>query len=309
MVSSPIDERAVLRQLGLSGAGFAAPIAGGEGVGFCSDERVAPASVIKILIALAVENSIATGELSGSEVRLLSRKHRTPGPVGLSLMQDDVSMSVRDLVVAMLTISDNAATDELIELVGLAAINGLAARLGLVETEITSTLQDQLDAIARDAGFSDYAALAAHDPDNDGPPSEHQLRAAIGESAGLDPNRWTRTTAAETARLLRMIWSDTAGPSQACAAIRKAMARQLAQQRIASGFDAATEVAAKSGGLLGVVRSEAGVVTLPDGDAFAVAVFTRREAQTPAEPAKIDSTIGVIARNLINRLRQPMADQ
>jgi beta-lactamase class A len=34
-------------------------------------------------------------------------------------MKDEASMSVRDLVIAMLTVSDNAATDELIAAVGL----------------------------------------------------------------------------------------------------------------------------------------------------------------------------------------------
>lgn len=40
---------------------------------------------------------------------------RTPGPIGISLMRDEVSTSVRDLVVAMLTVSDNVATDERLE--------------------------------------------------------------------------------------------------------------------------------------------------------------------------------------------------
>jgi fatty-acyl-CoA synthase len=35
-------------------------------------------------------------------------------------------------------------------------------------------------------------------------------------------------------------------------------------------------VAAKSGGLMGIIRNEAGVVTFPDGAAYAVAVFTRK---------------------------------
>jgi beta-lactamase class A len=73
-------------------------------------------------------------------------------------------MSVRDLVTMMLTISDNVATDELIAVVGLAQINQLTARLGLTSTQITSDLRTMLDAIAREAGFTDHPALAPHDP-------------------------------------------------------------------------------------------------------------------------------------------------
>jgi beta-lactamase class A len=42
-----------------------------------------------------------------------------PGPAGVSLFEDDVTMSARDLVSAMLTISDNVATDALTDLIGL----------------------------------------------------------------------------------------------------------------------------------------------------------------------------------------------
>ena len=299
-----IDERALLNEMGLTGAGFAAPLDGCEEVGFAADELVAPASVMKIQIGLAVQNLIGSGAISGAEVRTLPADDRVPGPVGMSLMRDEVSMSVRDLVVAMLTISDNVATDELIDLVGVAEINGLTERLGLTRTKIVSGLRDQLDAIAKDAGFDSYSALAARDPSGQPPHSEHEIRAAIRASAGLDPRRWTRTTARETVQLLQAIWNDTAGPAIACAAIRHAMAHQLVMQRIASGFDSTVGVAAKSGGLLGVVRNEAGVVTLADGHGFAVAVFTRRADDSHLEPKRIDAAIGTIARSMIERLRR-----
>lgn len=103
-----VDALAVLRELELVGAGFAAPLAGGDGVGFHADDLVTPASVMKIQVALCVKNAIATGAVDGRMRRSLSPAGRTPGPVGLSLMTDEVAMSVRDLVVAMLTISDTS---------------------------------------------------------------------------------------------------------------------------------------------------------------------------------------------------------
>jgi beta-lactamase class A len=82
------------------------------------------------------------------------------------------------------------------------------------------------------------------------------------------------------------------------------MAKQLTRHRIASGFAPPVQVAAKSGALLGVARNEAGVVTFPDGAAYAVAVFTRREATVTTDPALIDAGIGRIARLLVDQLRQ-----
>jgi beta-lactamase class A len=85
---------------------------------------------MKIQVALAVERAIASEVLNGAEARLLVPERRTSGPTGISLMRDQVTMSLRDLAVAMLTIGDDAATDELINVVGLEAINLLAPELG-----------------------------------------------------------------------------------------------------------------------------------------------------------------------------------
>jgi beta-lactamase class A len=214
-----------------------------------------------------------------------------------------VSMSIRDLVVAMLTISDNVATDALIATVGLDEINRTTARLGIARTRITSDMRDMLDAMAADAGFRSYAELVVHDPDVAGPPSLREVTVRLAAGAVLDPSRGNRTTAAETVTLLQAIWTDRAGPAQACAAVRQAMGRQLTRDRIASGFGPDVAVSAKSGGLMGIVRNEAGVVAFPDGSAYAVAVFTRREPCITTEPGDIHAGIGRVARALVDELR------
>ncbi|MFJ1838640.1 serine hydrolase [Streptomyces sp. NPDC088175] len=44
---------------------------------------------------------------------------RTPDPVDISLFEDDAVLSWRDMVMLMLTISDNHATDALLQRVGV----------------------------------------------------------------------------------------------------------------------------------------------------------------------------------------------
>jgi beta-lactamase class A len=293
----------LVSDLGLVGTAYAAPVAGGPGVGFHEDVLVTPASVMKVQVALAVEHLISTGALDGAAPRVVPARRRTPGPTGMSLMRDAVSISVRDLVVAMLTISDNVATDELLAVAGLDEVNRATALLGLTRTRVTSDIHTMLEDVAREVGFQDFDALAAHDPSTDGPPSEDEVARRIAQSAPFDPTCGTRTTASEAVALLQAIWSDRAGTPEACRGVRDAMARQLVRARIASGFDRTVTVAAKSGALLGVVRNEAGVVTFPDGAAFAVAVFTRRPAGNAAEPARIDACIGQVARQLVDVLR------
>ncbi len=263
---------------------------------------------MKIQVALTVENMIAAGTLDGCARLTMGRDGRTPGPVGISLLRDEVSMSVRDLVVQMLTVSDNAATDELLAIVGLDAVNHTTQELGMSRTRVVSNIGGMLDEMAVEVGYSNYRALAAHDPEVAGEQSEDELGLRLAASSTLDPQRGTRTTAEETVALLQSIWTDRAGPAAACAAVRRTMAQQLLKQRIASAFAPPLTVAAKSGGLAGVVRNEAGVVGYPDGSAYAVAVFTREPPRNPSTPAQIDAAIGRVARTLVDQLRAGRGD-
>jgi beta-lactamase class A len=292
----------LFEDLGVGGSAYAAPI-GGTGVGLRETEPVTPASVMKIQVALAAAEDVATGALDGRQQRLLTPQRRTPGSVGISLLRDEVRMSVRDLIWQMLTISDNTATDELITLVGLERINRLTDTLGLTGTRITSDLRTTLDDLAREAGFEDFPALAAYQPTGD-PSAVQRLRQRLHDSAVLDPTRGPHTTAADTVRLLRAIWTDAAASPPACAEVRRAMAAQLTRHRIASGFGPEVTVAAKSGGLMGLVRNEAGVVTFPDGTRYAIAVFTRAAPDATTDPARIDAGIGRIARALTDHLHR-----
>lgn len=302
-----VDARDYLTELGVHGTAYAAPVKGGGGVGFDATELVAPASVMKIQIALTVENLIAEGSLDGLAQRHIPVNGRTPGPTGISLMADEVSMSVRDLVVSMITISDNGATDELLGAVGLDQVNRTTLRLGLSNTRIASDVRSMLDAIARDVGFSDYLSLVAYDSKGPAGPSDEEIVKGIALSPSLDPRLGTRTTALDAVTLLQAIWTDGAGPPEACSTLRRMMDRQLTRSRIASGFQPPVQVAAKSGGLLGVVRNEAGVVTFPGGPAYAVAVFTRRDSHVKVDPAKIDGAIGRVALSLVSQLHSALA--
>src|ERR1700722_3479086 len=186
---------------GLEVFAYAAPIVG-SGVGIREHDLVTPASVMKIQVALAVETLIDKGTIKGTDRRVMSSTPRTPGPVGMSLMRDEVVMSVRDLVVAMLTISDNVATDELIDVAGLNFINDLTQGLGLAQTWLASNLTQMLDDIAGDAGFNNYRSLADHEPERDGPPPWSEIARCIEASRAFDPTRGPQAALHEEEKLL-----------------------------------------------------------------------------------------------------------
>lgn len=136
-------------------------------------------------------------------------------------------------------------------------------------------MRETIDRIGRDAGFQNYTGLA-------------------GFWAG-------RPHPAEAAQVQERVWHDEAMMPAVCAQIRQLMAQQLSRHRIASAFGPEVEVAAKSGGLMGLVRNEIGVVTYPDRRAYAAAVFTR--SVRPGDGREVDAAIGRAARLAVTALR------
>lgn len=264
----------------------------GAEVSVRADQPVVAASVIKVLIGLVAESAFVEGWLDPTRPITLASRRRTPGPVGFSLFEDDVRVSCRDLVVAMMTISDNVAADALLDMVGIDACNRAAADLGLGDTLIVSEFATAIDSIASEAGFHDWAELT-HWSESAPSGAQKEIEALIRRSSPLDPPRATRTTAHDMCRLLRLIWTDKAASAPACARIRAHMAHQLTRNRLASGFGPTARVAAKSGGLLGVVRNEVGVIDLADENRFYAAVFTR--SMPDAVDAHVNAAIGTAA--------------
>jgi beta-lactamase class A len=265
------------------------------------DELVASASVFKVIVALEVFRQAADGRLDPGERVRVPSAGRTGGPTGLSVFADEAELSVRDLALMMLTISDNAATDVLIDRVGLDSLHATLADLGLRQTVIPVLLHELLDWIGQDAGFAGWAdlqrAAATLSAQED-----RRVVGLIARSRALDPLVSIRTTARETATLLRLIWRDEAGPPAACAPVREMMGRQVTRQRLAMGFArSGYQVAAKSGSLMGVIRNEAGVITTPDGRRYAAAVFTRADRPYAGEH-DIDAAIGAAAATAIGYL-------
>ncbi len=291
----------VFEDAGCSGQLCVQTSEGMEEIGFREQARAVAASVIKVLVAVEAERRFADGTLDPLEPVRLSPEQRTPGPTGFSLYTDEVQASARDLLVAMLTISDNVATDALLERTGIDACNATARSLGLSDTVIVSDLRTMIGELAQAAGFASWPELAASLA-NATPAQVSELQSRVQACRALDPECCTRTTPRDMCRLLRAIWSDQATSPEGCARLRGLMGRQLTQNRLATGFDAPVQVSAKSGGLIGVIRNEIGVVEYPDGSWYAAAVFTQASSSSRGDSA-INAAIGQAAARAISLLR------
>jgi beta-lactamase class A len=205
----------------------------GQEVGLAADQQVVAASVFKVLVAVVAEAGCAEGWLDPLHQVTLPPDGRTPGPTGFSLFQDETTATLRDLVVAMLTISDNVATDALLREIGIDRVNATAERLGLASTFIPGNIYRMVNSIAVDAGFDDWAAMQAWEATSPAKDDNASRMRAVLAGEALDPSRTTRTSARDMARLLELIWAETAAPPAACDRVRQIMARQLTRHRLA----------------------------------------------------------------------------
>ena len=269
-------------------------IDGGAEVGEAEDELVVAASTFKVAVALAFFDLAAAGSLDPAERITLPTGARTDGPTGVSILQDDVSLTLRDAAALMLTISDNAATDAVLARIGVDAVHDRLRELGLVDTYLHGGCMQLMDTIANDLGFTGWETLVR----TEGEISTGELLA----SRTFDAARTTRTTAREMTGLLAAIWRDEAGDPRACAEVRRLMGLQVTRDRLAAGFPAEVRVAAKSGSWFRVVRNEIGVAEYEDGRRYALAVFTRT-AEPQARRPDVDRAIGEAARAAVDSLR------
>jgi beta-lactamase class A len=292
--------RAVYKKAGCTGTLHVEPLDGNANVSLGADELAIQASVVKVQIALEAETWFADGRLDPAEPVALPAANKSFGPVGLSLFTDDAVISWRDMVVLMLTISDNYATDMLLRRVGVDAVNATADRLGLTSTVVMSGEQEMLDTIGREAGHASWAGLMAW-YEKASAAETAQADQRIAATWHLDPARGTRTTARDMVRLLKLIWAGEAGSAAACNRVKALMAQQLTRHRIASGFPRSVKVAAKTGGLFGLIRNEVGVISFPDGSKYAAAAFTRSPFGSD-DPA-INRSIGTAAALAVSALR------
>jgi len=141
-------------QAGCDGQLCVQALDGSDEIAVHADRQAVAASVFKVAVALEAETQFADGRLSPHERIILPAASRTPGPTGFSLFCDDAETSLRDLVTAMLTISDNTAADVLLHRVGIDTVNASSARLGLADTAITADLRTIINSIGCDAGFT-----------------------------------------------------------------------------------------------------------------------------------------------------------
>jgi beta-lactamase class A len=183
------------------------------------------ASTVKIPVMVEIFRLIEQGELDPTDLIVLGDDDHVPGSGVLAHLHEGLELTLDDLLYLMISISDNSATNMLVDLAGLEAINATMRDLGMVESSMN--------------------------------------RRMLGRTPRPDePENWA--TSDDYAAAMLAIINDTAASPASCAAMRDLLAKQQNTARISRHLPEGTRWGSKTGSLPGVVN-DVGFITGPSG--------------------------------------------
>jgi beta-lactamase class A len=113
---------------------YAKNLTTGETVSVDADKPVQTASVIKLALMLQACEQIHARKLQLSQPLVLTKENQVGGSGILGQLDPGLTLTLKDAITLMVTLSDNTATNMLIDAVGLRPTNEMAASMGLKNT-------------------------------------------------------------------------------------------------------------------------------------------------------------------------------
>lgn len=108
---------------------------------YFNHEEVFPsASVIKVPILIEALRQAESANIDVNES--IQIRHRVGGSGVLQALSDQVIVTVKDLMTLMITVSDNTATNMMIDLLGMDAINTTIKNMGMQKTVLQRKMMD-----------------------------------------------------------------------------------------------------------------------------------------------------------------------
>jgi len=113
---------------------YAKNLATGDSVTIDPQRPVATASVIKLPLMLQAFEQVKAGKIKLSDTIELTKANQVPGSGILSFLDPGLKLTLKDAITLMMTLSDNTATNMVIDAVGLKPTNDMLARMNLKNT-------------------------------------------------------------------------------------------------------------------------------------------------------------------------------
>jgi len=209
----------------------------GREVSIDADRQVRTASTIKLPIMVSVFGEVAAGRASFTETLPLTRKEKVSGSGVLTEFSDGLRLPLRDVMHLMIVVSDNTATNMIIERITADTVNRYASELGLTQT---FSMRKVLGSSGKPEGASAAGKL------------EKNKRFGLGASSPRD-----------MVTLLEKLERGEVISAEASKEMLAILRRQQIQDGIARRLGD-RKVASKSGAL-DALRSDVGIVYSPGG--------------------------------------------
>jgi beta-lactamase class A len=113
----------------------------GARIDLLSDAAFPAASTIKLAVLYELYRQVDAGRIALEETAVLDPRHVVAG-TGVLFHLGRPVLSIRDYATLMIVLSDNTATNVIIDRLGMADINASADRLGLTRTRIRRRMMD-----------------------------------------------------------------------------------------------------------------------------------------------------------------------
>jgi beta-lactamase class A len=133
---------------------YAKDLRTGREVGVAPDTRVRTASTIKLPILCALESLVAAGQVKWDERIILKPEDKVSGSGVLASLADHSELTVRNLAILMIILSDNTATNLILDRIGADAVNDYLDTIGLVKTRANRKVRGDGTKLAAPSGWS-----------------------------------------------------------------------------------------------------------------------------------------------------------
>jgi beta-lactamase class A len=115
---------------------FAKNLDTGESYALNADERVRTASTIKIAVMIEAFARVAEGKAKWTDEVVLTKEKKVSGSGILFELSDGLKLTLRDAVNLMMLVSDNTATNLVLDVLTTDAVNARMESLGLKQIKI-----------------------------------------------------------------------------------------------------------------------------------------------------------------------------
>ena len=121
---------------------YYAPLDGGNTMTYNPDEALIAASVIKLPIMIEAFRQMECNMISPEEKHVLQNGEKKPSCGALNRLHEGLELTIMDLVELMIILSDNTATNILIDRLGIENVNHTLRELGMERTVLRRKLFD-----------------------------------------------------------------------------------------------------------------------------------------------------------------------